>query len=372
MTGARLQTSLSVGVVAWRDLANPRAGGSEVVVDAYLRGLMERGHDVRLMCGGPVGPRPYPVRRIGGTFSQYLLAPFAHAGWMRGVDVLLDVQNGIPFFSPLWRRRPTVCLVHHVHTQQWKQHFPAPIAAVGRMLESEAMPLAYGRTPYVAVSPGTARDLGRLGIPSNQITVVPNGVAQAESTAPRSEEPMFLALGRVVAHKRIDLLLRLWEQVRPVTGGRLVIAGDGPELEALRGQAGEGVEFLGAVSEEEKQRLLSSAWMLVHAASHEGWGMVVLEAGMVRTPTIAYEVPGLTDTVRHGSTGHLAKSDADLVDAWIALAGDGARRDELGDRARDFALGFTWDRTVDRLEGVLLNAVGAAPLPALPPAVAVT
>ncbi|MEH3053182.1 MAG: glycosyltransferase family 4 protein [Patulibacter minatonensis] len=371
MSGATVQTSLSVGVVAWRELANPRAGGSEVVVDAYLRGLHERGHDVRLMCGGPVGERIYPVYGIGGTYSQYLRAPRAAAKFMRSIDVLLDVQNGIPFFSPLWRRKPTVCLVHHVHTEQWAQHFPAPVAAVGRMLESDAMPWAYGHTPYVAVSPGTARDLNALGIPNHQITVIPNGVAAAEPAATRSTDPTFLALGRLVPHKRIDLLLRLWEQVRPITGGRLLIAGDGPELPALQTLAGDGVEFLGSVTEAHKQELLSSAWALVHTASHEGWGMVVLEAGMVRTPTIAYDVPGLCDTVRHGVTGHLAQSDGEFVDAWVRLAADPERRLQLGDGARRWAETFTWDRTVDRLEQVLLGAVDiGAMLPVRPSALA--
>ncbi len=46
MSGVRVSTSLSVGFVAWRDLASPNAGGSEVVVDAHLRGLQARGHDV--------------------------------------------------------------------------------------------------------------------------------------------------------------------------------------------------------------------------------------------------------------------------------------------------------------------------------------
>lgn len=368
MTGAAVRTSLSVGVLAWRDLANPRAGGSEVVVDQYLRGLHERGHDVRLLCGGPTGERSYPVHRIGGTYTQYLRAPLAHLKLLRHADVLLDVQNGIPFFAPLWRRKPTVCLVHHVHTEQWAQHFPAPVAAVGRTLERTAMPWAYARTPYVAVSPGTARDLGGLGIPSDQITVVPNGVELREPAAARSPEPLFVALGRLVPHKRIDLLLQLWERVRPHTGGRLVIAGDGPDLPRLRGLAGEAVEFTGSISEEEKARLLSSAWMLVHAASHEGWGMVVLEAGMVRTPTLAFEVAGLRDTVRHGVTGHLAADPDGLVEAWLTLAADAAMRDRLGLAAREWALGFTWDRTIDRLEQVLLRAADAAPIPALLPA----
>ncbi|MDO9357197.1 MAG: glycosyltransferase family 4 protein [Solirubrobacteraceae bacterium] len=355
---AAARPSLRIGFVAWRDLAHPQAGGSEVVVDRYLRGLQQRGHHVQLMCGGPAGLRPYEVHELGGTYAQYLRAPITHAKKFRDVDVLVDVQNGIPFFSPLWRRKPSICLVHHVHTEQWGMTFPAPVAAVGRTLEGTLMPLAYRRRPYVAVSPGTAEELAKLGIPEGQISVVTNGVELASPTAPRSEEPMFLALGRLVPHKRIDLLLKLWEQVRPHTGGRLVIAGDGPMLPALREQAGEGVELLGSVSESTKADLLSQAWLLTHPASHEGWGMVVLEAAMMRTPTLAFDVPGVRDTVCHSRTGWLMGDTAGFADQWITAAHDASLRERVGVEARSWAEGFTWDRSIDRLERLLLEAAG--------------
>ncbi|MDQ3306377.1 MAG: hypothetical protein M3535_10470 [Actinomycetota bacterium] len=64
--------------LAWRDLANPLAGGSEVLVDNLARGLQGRGHQVSLMCAAPVEPRPYPVHANGGRHAQYLRAPFAY------------------------------------------------------------------------------------------------------------------------------------------------------------------------------------------------------------------------------------------------------------------------------------------------------
>ncbi len=351
---------MRIGFVAWRDLDHPQAGGSEVVVDRLIRGLADRGHQVQLMCGGPAGERPYPVHNLGGTYTQYLRAPLRHARDLRTTDVLVDVQNGIPFFSPLWRSRPTVCLVHHVHTEQWDLAFPRPVAALGRTLESRLMPWAYRHSQYVAVSPGTATALGDLGIPAGQVNVVTNGVELADRVAPRSAEPLFLALGRLVPHKRIDLLLQLWEQVRPQTGGRLVIAGGGPLLDELRGQAGEGVEFLGSVSEQAKQELLSQAWALVHPAMHEGWGMVVLEAAMHGTPTLAFNVAGLRDTVAAGETGYLAADEAEFVERWIGLARDGDDRARLGAAARPWAERFTWDRSVERFEDVLRGAAAAA------------
>ena len=90
-------------------------------MDRLARGCLVRGHDVRLMCGGPVGERPYPVEDLGGEFTHYLRAPIAYARKMRDRDVFVDVSNGIPFFAPLWRRRPVVCLVHHIHAAQWRR-----------------------------------------------------------------------------------------------------------------------------------------------------------------------------------------------------------------------------------------------------------
>lgn len=351
---------MRIGFVAWRDLDHPQAGGSEVVVDRLIRGLADRGHQVQLMCGGPAGERSYPVHELGGTYTQYLRAPVHHARALRSTDVLVDVQNGIPFFSPLWRSRPTVCLVHHVHTEQWDLAFPRPIAAVGRALESRLMPWAYRHSRYVAVSPGTQTALGELGVPEQQVSVVTSGVELTERVAPRSVEPMFLALGRLVPHKRIDLLLQLWERVRPHTGGRLVIAGGGPLEDELRARAGAGVEILGSVSEPTKQALLSQTWALVHPALHEGWGMVVLEAAMHETPTLAFDVPGLRDTVVHGQTGYLAADEDAFVDRWLTLARDRQRRTELGAAARPWAESFSWERSVERFEDVLRGAAAAA------------
>src|SRR5262249_56992670 len=93
-----------------------------------------------------------------------------------------------------------------------------------------------------------------IGVDTDRIRLICNGVEPAPPPAPRSPEPLFLALGRLAGYKRIDVLLRLWDRVRMVTGGRLVIAGDGPERERLAALAGPGVEFTGRVSEGEKPR----------------------------------------------------------------------------------------------------------------------
>jgi len=153
---------------------------------------------------------------------------------------------------------------------------------------------------------------------------------------------MFLSLGRLVPHKRIDLLLDLWERVRPETGGILVIAGDGPERARLSARASSGVSFTGPVSESQKNELLGRAWLLVHAALHEGWGSVIMEAAAAGTPTVGFDVPGVRDSVRSGVTGVVATTEDDFRRAWIGLARDETYRERLGRDAHAWAAEHTW------------------------------
>jgi glycosyltransferase involved in cell wall biosynthesis len=176
---------------------------------------------------------------------------------------------------------------------------------------------------------------------------------------PEAADPMFLALGRLVPHKRIDLLLDIWEHVRPATGGTLVIAGDGPERVRLERRAGEGVVFTGYVDEAEKHRLLGRAWLLLHPALHEGWGVAVMEAAAEATPTIGFDVIGVRDTVRPGSTGRLADDPTQFAKHWIDLTMDAAERARLGQGALAWARQGSWDHTIDQFLDVLQLSVAS-------------
>ncbi|MFJ9667494.1 glycosyltransferase family 4 protein [Streptomyces sp. NPDC101219] len=346
--------------LAHRDLANPSAGGSELLVDRLADGLTRLGHQVTLLCGGPASFRDYRVVSAGGAYGHYLRARSAFTRQVGDCDLLVEVCNGMPYLAPLWHRGPTLCLVNHVHTDLWAMRFGgplAPAARLGRRLEHWALTGARQRGLLVAVSPSTAQALRGIGVRRDRIRVVHNGVEEPGPRTARSAEPLFVAVGRLVEYKRIDLLLRLWERVRPVTGGRLVIVGDGPERERLERLAGPGVEFTGHVSEAEKHRLLCAAWLLLHPSAVEGWGLVVTEAAARRTPAVAFDVPGLRDSVVDGETGVLACGESSFAAAWCTLALSGARRERMGEAARDHAARFRWDRTVRQFRAVATEAV---------------
>ncbi|WP_416965435.1 glycosyltransferase family 4 protein [Streptomyces sp. Agncl-13] len=346
--------------LAHRDLDNPQAGGSELLVDRLADGLTRLGHQVTLLCGGPAAYRDYRVVSAGSTYGHFLRARTAFAQQIGDCDLLVEVCNGMPYFAPVWHHGPTLCLVNHVHTDLWKMRFGgpmAPAARIGRRLEHWALTGAQRRGLLVAVSPSTACALRGIGVERERIRVVHNGVEEPGPRAARSVEPLFVAVGRLVEYKRIDLLLRLWERVRPVVGGRLVIVGDGPERERLEQLAGPGVEFTGHVSEARKHELLCAAWLLLHPSALEGWGLVVTEAAARETPAIAFDVPGLRDSVVDGETGVLARGESSFAAAWCALALSAHRREVMGKAACDLAGRYRWDRTVRQFRLVAGEAV---------------
>ncbi|GAA1972110.1 glycosyltransferase family 4 protein [Catenulispora subtropica] len=352
---------MHITFIAGRDLAHPRAGGSEMLVDQLAAGLVARGHRVTLVCGGQTGARPYDVVRNGGDFSQFLKAPLTvrrrTAGGGEGIDVLVEVCNGLPYLAPLWWRGPVVCLVNHVHADLWPVRYRPPVSVAGRYAETVVMPRVHRGNLFVAVSPSTARELEGIGVDPDLIRIVLNGVDRPARLVAESGDPLFVAFGRLADYKRLDLLLRLWERVRPVTGGRLAIAGDGPERDRLRGLAGPGVDFTGRLSEPEKHALLCRAWLLLHPAQIEGWGLVITEAAVRATPAVGFDVPGVRDALNHGRTGLLADTEGGFASAWATLALDDRRRHAMGDEAAARARALRWSATVSSFESVLAEAV---------------
>src|SRR4029453_13729991 len=158
-TPAVPRTRGGVLILNWRDTTHPEGGGSEVFVERVAAGLAAQGGRVPLFCpappGAPASERAGGVRvvRRGGRLTVYLHAWWAHLTGRLGVhDVVVDVQNGVPFFAALWCRRPVVVLVHHVHRGQWRVAMPAPHARVGWWVESRLAPRVHRRARYVAVS----------------------------------------------------------------------------------------------------------------------------------------------------------------------------------------------------------------------------
>jgi glycosyltransferase involved in cell wall biosynthesis len=367
----RYERSGVLVITNWRDLDHPEAGGAELVCQELATRYAARGRDVVLLAAAVVGrPRVerrdgYRIVRGGGRFTVY-----AHALWWllrhRGdVSAVIDSQNGIPFFTPLAvpARTPTVMLLHHVHQEQFSLYFPAPVAALGRWLESTASRRVYGRRAVVAVSPSTRTDARRrLGL-RGSLWVAPPGLSVTPAVGvERSVRPTIVTVGRLVPHKQVAHVIA----VLPVILERhpdltMTFIGRGPERDVLVALAeslgvARAVEIRGDLDDVARDRALAGAWMSVNASQGEGWGLSVLEANAQGVPVLAYRRRGLRDSILDGETGWLLKDGADLA---IAIAD---RLDQLKDPlvaaryargARDWAATFTWDAMADRIQVAL-------------------
>jgi glycosyltransferase involved in cell wall biosynthesis len=348
----------SILFVSWRDLANPMAGGSELLVHQLASGLAQRDYNVSVLCGGPVEPNSlYRVADSGGQYSQYVRVPFHYLRSFRSADLVVEVCNGMPFLAPLWRRGPILCLVNHVHTEQWSSRFGPLLAACGRTIESDVMPRVHRRNLFVTVSESSRKSLMGIGIPKERIRMIPEGVAEPPPLVEKSRLPRFVAVGRLVGYKRIDLLLEMWESVKQQTGGMLTIIGDGPDRERLERKKVQGVEFTGYISEAEKHRLMSEARLLLHPASWEGWGLVITEAAVRGTPSVGFDVPGVRDAIVDCETGLLATDPESFKKHWIRLAQDDELHRQLREAGIKRSLSAPVKATVNAFERVAAEAV---------------
>ncbi|MBI4259995.1 MAG: glycosyltransferase, partial [Actinobacteria bacterium] len=364
----------AVLVLNWRDTKHPQGGGCEVYVEETARRLAAMGRRVTMFCADHgEAPRDEVVDGIRyirrGTWrSVYLWAAAYHLlGRFGPHDVVLDVQNGVPFFSPLYCGRPVVVMVTHVHREQWGMVFGPLTARIGWWLESRLAPRVYRRASYIAISQATRDGLAAIGVAPERTAVVLAGGAEALEQPPtgaaRGAEPSIAYLGRLVPNKRIELIIDALAALREdVPGLRLRVMGQGyweDELRAhaeRRGVAGS-VVFEGFVDEETKRRILAESWVLTLTSVQEGWGIVVLEAAAQRTPTVAMRVGALSESVVDGETGLLADDFEGFVENLRRVLDRPDLRERLGEAASAHARRFTWDATAAGFDEVLTEAV---------------
>ena len=154
----------------------------------------------------------------------------------------------------------------------------------------------------------------------SRLHLVPEGVEVPTFDIPaKAAVPTVVFCGRLVSMKRPGDAVEAFRLARAGLGpgARLQLVGTGPLLRELRVTAPEGVEVLGWLSEAEKFAVLASAHALVATSVREGWGLVVSEAAAVGTPTVAYDVPGLRDSVRAGGGVLVADNPAALADGLL-------------------------------------------------------
>lgn len=364
--------SLSILIYSWRDTKHVWAGGSETYIHELAKRWVAQGHRVTVFCGNDQNnPRNEVIDgvqmvRRGGFYTVYIWACLYYLLRFQGnFDLVIDTENGIPFFTPLYVRVPTFLLIHHVHQEVLRKHLAFPLSHIGMFLESQAMPKIYQKNQVVTISDSSREDIVKLGFAEkSRIHIVNPGIDVSQyKSSQKTLHPSLLYLGRLKHYKHVDLAIMAIERLRnnfPTIV--LTIAGEGDDFSKLKKLVKElGVEqwvkFVGKVTEEEKISLLGTSWVMVQPSLIEGWGMTVIEANACKTTVVASNVNGLKDSVQNGETGILFESNNlnDLVLSITKILGNKQYRDRLSTTGFAYSQKFDWNNCAEGFLHIILN-----------------
>lgn len=345
---------MNILILNWRDVTHPKSGGAEVVTMQHAKAWSQMGNTVTWLTAGYSGAKKEEVfqnirfiRRFG-SLTIYLYVPFFLLFKSGKFDVIIDEVHGFPFFSPLFTRKPVVVFIHEIAGEIWDYMFPFPKNIIGKLLEQWYFRL-YKHCFFWTDAPSTLKELEERGIPKKQCIAIPcpitisidqlqifNSGLKKQTRYPlfaikqleyKEKYPTYLFVSRVVRMKGIEEVIKAFSFIARVQKKAMLwIVGGGEDsyIEELKQMVDEygikdSVLFLGNVSEKEKYSRMARAHILLHASVKEGWGLVVLEAAMVGTPSVVYNVPGLKDVVIHNKTGVVIENNSPQEMAREAL-----------------------------------------------------
>ena len=359
---------MDILIFNWRDITHPWAGGAEVHMHEIAKRWIKRGHKVVLFCGKYENCKEYDeidgikIVRKGGKYSVYIYAFLEYLiKFRKGCDIVIDNINGVPFFTPLYVRKTKIAILHHLVKDIFFKELPLLFGLIGYMAEW-LIPTIYRKIHFITVSDSSKEEMIEEGIPAENITIIKNGVSKAyKPTFAKSSYPHIIYVGRLKRYKRLDYLIKAMKKVEEkVPDVKLSVVGTGEvstEFKELTNELGlrESITFYGYVNEEEKIKLLQNAWLFVTTAEKEGFGLTVIEANACGTPAIAYDVPGLRDSIKHGKTGLLVESGniKALSEVIITILEDEELREELSENALEYSKQFSWDESAVQVLNVL-------------------
>jgi glycosyltransferase involved in cell wall biosynthesis len=362
-------------------VARSHTRGAELVAIELAEELELLGHDNRLVTlglshgGGQEPHMPPLVKRAGTTPDVLALASFrlrrqlrrqpadvvvAHGGWCARVTAaavprggpLLVWQRILGFPPAVWRP---------AHRRWWRIVLRRVDAAVALTTElaDELRLLGFDRPIWL--------------IPNSRRPARFEGLDRAEERAALhadvglpADRPILGFVGHLVDQKRperaVDVLLEVRRRGVPA---HLVIAGDGPRRGVAEARAREldlsaHVSFLGHRADVE--RVFAGMDLCLLTSEAEGIPGVAIEAQMAGTPVISYPLGGVAEVVEHGVTGIVLDEPRidPMAEAAVALLLDPARRDAMGEAARDRTPLFSAARTAalyaERLEELVRTA----------------
>jgi N-acetyl-alpha-D-glucosaminyl L-malate synthase BshA len=353
---------MRIGIVCYASV-----GGSGIVATELARFLAARGHDVHLVSSEP--PFRLPDYQPGLSFHRVHTPAYP---LFREPQYLLSLANRIVQLAREFRldvvhahyavpHATAAYLARQILEASAPPDAPAPkvittlhgtdITLVGSDPSySETVAFSIDRSDGVtAVSESLKRDTYAALPVRTDIRVIPNFLdceahhrvpcdAIRTRFAPRGEK-LLIHVSNFRPVKRVEAVVEIFRRVRARVPARLLLVGDGPDLDKatrLVRELGLGgtVDALG--EQDQVLPLLSASDVFLLPSSQESFGLAALEAMACELPVVASRVGGLPEVIEHGVTGFLhAPEDLEGMSASaLLLLEDAGLRRHIGTAAR--------------------------------------
>jgi len=355
---------MNILVFSWRGPKHPNAGGAEQVMHEHMKGWVKAGHMVTLFSSRFTGCRKYEKSGNMEIFhegDQYIGVKInAFKFWLKNhekFDLVVDQFHGIPFFTPLYIRKPKLAVLQEVAREVWFLNgFPFPLNYIIGIIGFLGEPfifLFYKKVPFMVGSESAREDLVKIGIPKENITIVPHGVIvnKPKNIPYKEKKKTIMFLGVLTKDKGIEDAIKCFSLLNKKGDYQFWVVGKGSKkcVEKLvdlckKLKVDNKTKFWGYVDQKKKFELLSKSRVLINPSIREGWGLVNIEANSVGTPVVAYKSAGLVDSVKDRESGIIIKSNTPekMAKEVNKLVSDKKEYEKLVKGAKDWSKQFSW------------------------------
>lgn len=370
---------LKILIFSWRDPKHPLAGGAEQVVHEHCKGWIKAGHKVTLFSSrmgklkGHEILDKVEVIRSGNHYLGVQISGFIYyLRYREKYDLVVDQFHGWPFFTPLYVKKPLLALIQETARKVWFSNpldFPLNwvVGVIGYLTEPFIFKL-YKNTPFMTGSESAKYDVSKMGIPLKNITSIPHGVILLKKALriKKQDQSTITYLGVLSKDKGVEDAIICFSLLRAEGRYKFWIIGKAEtnvyenKLKNMVKKLNleDVVKFWGFVPQGDKFNLLAKSYLLINPSSHEGWGLVNIEANSVATPVVSYNNAGLIDSVSDGVSGIICSENnpESLASNVIRIFNDKKLYQKLQKGAIGWSKIFKWEKSV-KLSLELINKV---------------
>ena len=210
-------------------------------------------------------------------------------------------------------------------------------------------PVIYKNNIFVTESDTSENDLINLGIKIDRIVRIPPGVdLDLFHKGRKTDNVQLVYFGGLRKYKRPEYAITVYENLcKKIDNLKLIIVGNGSLLNEIKDKIKDknyNIAFTGRVDYYNLAKIIRESWVNLHFSVTEGWGYSIMESSASGTPTVAFGVPGVVNTINNDYNGFLVKDIDEFPDKILEII---KNEEKFVVNSRKFAENFTWEKTAD-------------------------